>query len=137
MEGENPFAGNLENARAYSSTGTGTLEQKSDASHEAYLAKVKLAQAHIELLKAALTSFHLDVGRYPTAQEGLGALQTRPLDVNRWKGPYLRNGLPHDPWGNLYVYISPGKMSHYEIESYGADAQPGGSNENADIHGDG
>ena len=102
-------------------------------SHEAYLTKIKMAQADIRLLKTAVNSFNLDVGRYPTAQEGLAALLSQPSNADGWDGPYLKRDFPKDPWGNSYIYITSGGMSHYEFESYGADGQPGGSGENADI----
>jgi len=92
-----------------------------------------MAQADIRLLKTAVNSFNLDVGRYPTAQEGLAALLSQPSNADGWDGPYLKRDFPKDPWGNSYIYITSGGMSHYEFESYGADGQPGGSGENADI----
>jgi len=112
-----------------------TLEQKSDPAHGTYLAKIKLTSTHIKKLKVALNSFYRDVGRYPTAWEGLEALRTRPAELQRWKGPYV-TALPSDPWGHAYVY-TPKEGSDFMIESYGADGQPGGSNENADILGNG
>ncbi|MBI3302405.1 MAG: type II secretion system major pseudopilin GspG [Deltaproteobacteria bacterium] len=98
-------------------------------------AKVKAARAQVELLGAALDTFRLDVGRYPTSQEGLEALRERPSGVDRWDGPYLKKEIPRDPWGNLYVYRSPGENEKepYELQSYGADGVAGGSGDNADI----
>src|SRR5262245_30292305 len=96
-------------------------------------AKVKAARAQVEMLGTALDTFRLDVGRYPTSQEGLEALRTRPSGVDRWDGPYLKKEVPRDPWGNNYVYRSPGESEPYELESYGADGVAGGSGDSADI----
>lgn len=100
-------------------------------------AKRQAAQAQIENLGGALKLFRLDVGRYPTTEEGLVALRTNPStilhDVALWNGPYLEKEVPKDPWGNPYVYISPGEHGDYDLMSYGADNAPGGEGENADI----
>ena len=96
-------------------------------------AKAKAARAQVELFGTALDTFRLDVGRYPTSQEGLEALRHRPSGVERWDGPYLRKDIPRDPWGNPYVYRSPGEREPYELLSYGADGSAGGSEDNADI----
>ena len=101
--------------------------------HQEEKAKVKAARAQVELLGAALDTFRLDVGRYPTSQEGLEALRQRPSGVERWDGPYLKKDVPRDPWGNLYIYRSPGDNEPYELESYGADGIAGGSGDGADI----
>ncbi len=92
------------------------------------------AQAQIELFGAALDHFRLDTGRYPTTEEGLGALVTRPPGVENWAGPYLKKDIPDDPWGHPYIYRSPGEEGReYEIISYGADGRPGGEGEDQDI----
>jgi general secretion pathway protein G len=96
-------------------------------------AKVKAAQAQIELLSTALDTFRLDVGRYPTTQEGLEALRTQPGGVERWDGPYLKKDVPVDPWGKPYVYKSPGDHGPFDILSYGADGTAGGDGDNRDI----
>ena len=96
-------------------------------------ATAKAAKAQIELLGTALDTFRLDVGRYPTAQEGLQALNQRPGGLDRWDGPYLKKEVPLDPWGRPYVYKSPGEHGPYEILSYGADGAPGGQDTNRDI----
>ncbi len=96
-------------------------------------AKVKAAKAQIELLGTALDTFRLDVGRYPTTQEGLEALSRQPGGLERWDGPYLKKELPQDPWGTSYVYRSPGQNGAYELFSYGADKAPGGDGDNRDI----
>jgi general secretion pathway protein G len=96
-------------------------------------AKLKTTKAQIELFGTALDTFRLDVGRYPTSDEGLQALRQRPGGLERWDGPYLKKELPLDPWSKPYVYRSPGEHGPYEIVSYGADGTPGGEGDNRDI----
>lgn len=96
-------------------------------------AKVKAAKAQIELLSTALDTFRLDVGRYPTSQEGLEALRSQPGGLERWDGPYLKKDVPLDPWGKPYVYKSPGDHGPFDIVSNGADGAPGGDGDNRDI----
>ncbi len=98
--------------------------------------KVKTAKAQIELFGSALDSFYLDVGRYPTTEEGLKALIKRPDSIpeDKWKGPYLpKTKIPKDPWGNDYVYRCPGEHGKYDLYSLGADGKEGGEGENKDI----
>jgi general secretion pathway protein G len=96
-------------------------------------ATAKAAKAQIESLGMALDTFRIDVGRYPTTQEGLQALNQKPAGVDRWDGPYLKKDVPLDPWGKPYVYKSPGDHGAYDIISYGADGAPGGEENNRDI----
>lgn len=96
-------------------------------------AKQTAASAQIESFTTALDSFYIDVGRYPTNQEGLQALRARPSSTEKWNGPYLKKEIPVDPWNNPYVYRTPGRNGGYEIVSYGADGREGGEGENADI----
>lgn len=96
-------------------------------------AKIKAAKAQIELLSTALDTFRLDVGRYPTTQEGLAALRTQPGGLEKWDGPYLKKEVPLDPWGKPYVYTSPGEHGPFDIVSYGADGTVGGDADNRDI----
>jgi general secretion pathway protein G len=97
-------------------------------------AEVQTARIQIENLGAALDTFRLDVGRYPTTQEGLAALRQRPFGVDRWDGPYLKKDVPKDPWDRQYVYRSPGEGGRpYDIVSLGADGAPGGESENRDL----
>jgi general secretion pathway protein G len=96
-------------------------------------ATAKAVKAQIELLGTALDTFRLDVGRYPTTQEGLLALNQRPGGLDRWDGPYLKKEVPSDPWGKAYIYKSPGDHGPYDILSYGADGVPGGQDNNRDI----
>lgn len=95
----------------------------------------KIAKAQMEMLRTALDSFRLDVGRYPSSQEGLQALIERPAGVDRWDGPYLREGkgVPRDPWQNAFVYRSPGEKGAFDLFSYGADGVGGGDGLNADV----
>jgi general secretion pathway protein G len=94
-------------------------------------AKPKVARTQMENLRNALDMFQLDVGRYPTTQEGLEALRVRPSSAARWSGPYLRDDLPNDPWGSPYQYRSEG--GSYEILSFGADGRSGGEGNDADV----
>jgi general secretion pathway protein G len=96
-------------------------------------AKLKAAKAQIELFGTALDALRLDVGRYPTTEEGLKALREKPSDMNSWKGPYLPKEIPLDPWGKPYVYKSPGDHGDYDLLSYGLDGVEGGEGENQDI----
>ncbi len=97
-------------------------------------ARITAAKTQIELLRQGLETFRMHVGRYPTSQEGLEALQTTPANLSSWRGPYLSRGVPKDPWGRNYTYKSPGDLNReFEIVSLGADGQPGGAGEAADI----
>ena len=96
-------------------------------------AKQKTAQAQIQMLATALDLYHLDVGRYPTEEEGLKALYLKPESLPGWSGPYLDKAVPKDPWARDYVYKCPGEHGPYDLYSMGADGQPGGEGENADI----
>jgi general secretion pathway protein G len=91
--------------------------------------RAKAAQLQIESFSNSLDLFYVDTGRYPTTQEGLGALLQRPPGADRWSGPYLRsNSVPNDPWGNEYVYRSPGAHGAYDLMSYGSKGREGGEN---------
>ncbi len=96
-------------------------------------AKQKTAQAQIQLRATALDLFHLDVGRYPSEEEGLKALRDRPESLTSWGGPYLDKPVPKDPWGRAYIYKCPGEHGPYDLYSLGASGQPGGEGENAAI----
>lgn len=96
--------------------------------------EVTIARAQIDAFEKSLDTFRLDVGRYPTTEEGLNALMTAPpAEAAKWNGPYLKKGIPLDPWGHAYQYHAPGSKADYEIVSLGKDGQPGGSGEAADI----
>lgn len=95
--------------------------------------KVKTAKAQIQMIETALDAFRLDVGRYPTTQEGLKVLWKNPGNIKKWDGPYLPKPVKTDPWGNPYIYKCPGDHGPYDLYSLGADGKPGGTGENADI----
>ena len=94
--------------------------------------KQSAARVQIELLGTALDQFKLDVGRYPTTQEGLQVLQANPGNVAGWGGPYLKKDVPRDPWSNAYHYKSPGDHGEYDLWSYGSDNAQGGEGEATD-----
>jgi len=96
-------------------------------------ARQKAAKGQIALFETALDNYRLDVGRYPSTEQGLAALREQPDGVDKWDGPYLRKDLPKDPWGNAFVYEAPSEHGDYGILSYGADGAPGGEDENEDI----
>jgi len=96
--------------------------------------KVKAAKIQIESFSSALDLYYLDMGRYPASNDGLVALVQRPGNAQEWNGPYLKGGaVPNDPWGHPYVYRAPVERAPYEIVSYGADGQEGGTGTAADI----
>jgi general secretion pathway protein G len=96
-------------------------------------AKQKAAKAQIELFGTALDTFRLDVGRYPTSEEGLRALREKPAGADAWQGPYLPKAIPNDPWGRSYLYRCPGQNEEYDLLSLGLDGAEGGEGENLDI----
>jgi general secretion pathway protein G len=96
--------------------------------------RVKAARIQIQSFSSALDLFYLDAGRYPSTAEGLAALVRPTSGVAGWAGPYLKGGgVPNDPWNNPYVYRSPGVHAPFDIVSYGADGQEGGTDLAADI----
>jgi general secretion pathway protein G len=98
---------------------------------------VSTAKSQIEMLSTALDAYRLDNGGYPTTQQGLEALITKPTidPPATWRGPYLRKEIPLDPWNEPYVYLAPGEVNTtgFDLVSYGADKKAGGEGENADI----
>jgi len=97
-------------------------------------ARSEVARLDIANIESALDLFRLDVGRYPNAREGLAALVEKPAGLERWQGPYLKQKqLPVDPWGYPYHYRVPGEHGDFDLYSLGADNEPGGTGENADI----
>jgi general secretion pathway protein G len=90
-------------------------------------AKVQTASVQVDALSAAVDSFHLDTGRFPTAEEGLHALIDKPADTPGWDGPYLKKQESLiDPWGHPYGYRLPGRTNEYDIYTLGADGRGGG-----------
>jgi len=96
--------------------------------------KSKAAKLQIEELLSALDIYRLEVGSYPSTEQGLVALVAQPEGVESWGGPYLRkNVVPRDPWGREYRYRYPGENADLEIYSLGADNAAGGGGEGADV----
>ena len=97
-------------------------------------AKADAARIEIGQIGQSLDLYKLEIGRYPTTQEGLQALIAAPAGVNNWNGPYWKKStVPKDPWGNEYKYAAPGQRGPYDILSWGADGKEGGEGVNADI----
>ncbi len=97
-------------------------------------AKADAAKIEIGQISQTLDLYKLEVGRYPSSQEGLQALISAPAGVANWNGPYWKKGtVPKDPWGNEYKYASPGSKAAYEIISLGADGKEGGEGPDKDI----
>ncbi len=90
-------------------------------------------KAQIEALGRALDAYRVDTGRYPTTEQGLSALVTKPNDESKWAGPYLQKSVPSDPWGKPYVYRSPGQGGDFDLFSYATDGLAGGDGDGADI----
>ena len=96
-------------------------------------AKQVAAKSQIAEYESALEQFKLDVGHYPSTEEGLQVLRTKPENAPNWDGPYLKKEVAPDPWGHPYVYRLPGTHGDFDLISYGADGQQGGDGDNADI----
>ena len=97
-------------------------------------ARITATKAQIASFMSALDTYKMDVGVFPTTEQGLQALRVRPGNVPQWSGPYLAKDIPDDPWGRPYIYKYPGENSQDpEVVSYGADGQPGGEGVNGDI----
>jgi general secretion pathway protein G len=99
--------------------------------------KVQAAQAQVKMLRGAVESVRLDIGRYPTPDEGLALLSKPPADpalASRWRGPYLEDAVPLDPWGHAYQYSLPGAEGQpFALYSLGADGKRGGEGDDRDI----
>jgi len=96
--------------------------------------EAKAAQAQMASIVKSLDMYRIDVGRYPTTEQGLGALNAAPTSEPKWRGPYLQKVVPPDPWGRAYVYKSPGEQGgEFDLLTLGKDGSPGGTEENADI----
>lgn len=95
--------------------------------------EVKAAKAQIDGLQKALDQYRIDMGRYPTTEQGLAVLVTKPSDEPRWAGPYLSKAVPKDPWQHEFQYRSPGEHGEYDLLSFGKDGRPGGEGEDADL----
>jgi general secretion pathway protein G len=102
--------------------------------HKSDTARVTLAHAQINSFMTALSAYKLDTGLYPSTEEGLQALRTRPANLTQWQGPYLPQEIPVDPWGHPYIYKYPGEHGDEpDVICYGADGQTGGDGINADV----
>lgn len=97
-------------------------------------AKTKTAAVQVKDIEQGLEIFKLDVGRFPKTEEGLQSLQDNPGNILGWNGPYMRSGIPQDPWKRDYIYKYPSEGGGFDLYSYGADGAPGGSGEDADTH---
>ncbi len=99
--------------------------------------KPKVAATQIKMLRGAVETMNLDIGRYPNKQEGLALLNQRPSDASsaaKWKGPYLDDALPADPWGHPYQYAIPGSDGHpFALYSLGSDHATGGEGDAQDV----
>jgi general secretion pathway protein G len=95
--------------------------------------EIQVARAQLDAFEKALDQYRLDTSRYPSTEQGLDALMTKPASEARWQGPYLKRTAPPDPWGRPYVYRAPGAKGEFELISYGRDGKPGGTGEDADI----
>ena len=95
---------------------------------------VTVTKSQIESFSKSLDAYRLDMGRYPTTEEGLDALMVAPAAMpEKWRGPYLSKKVPLDPWGQPYMYRVPGTTAEFDLLSLGADGKPGGTGDNADI----
>ena len=94
-------------------------------------ARITAARTDIANLEVALDSFEIDTGRYPATEEALSALVEQPTNLKEWHGPYIKRGVPKDPWGNPYFYKQPGdhNTTGYDLYSYGPNGQEGGDDD--------
>lgn len=97
-------------------------------------AKQTMTRDQIQSFMVALDNYFIDIGHYPSTQQGLAVLRDNSRDIKGWDGPYLQKEIPKDPWENPYTYRSPGRNGAYEIVSYGEDGLAGGDDENQDIN---
>jgi general secretion pathway protein G len=90
-------------------------------------ARITAAKTDVSMLDGAIETFEVDNGRYPSNEEGIGALVAAPSGLQNWKGPYIKRGVPNDPWGNPYVYKSPGthNPNGFDLYSMGPDGREG------------
>lgn len=96
--------------------------------------RTQIARAQIDSFEKALDQYRIDTGHYPNTSQGLSALLVQPANEPNWHGAYMKKGIPPDPWGHPYKFVSPGENGReYEIISLGGDGKDGGSEENADV----
>jgi general secretion pathway protein G len=101
-------------------------------------ARRNTAKSQIQILSLALDAYRLDNEAFPTTEQGIESLRAVPITGSpppNWKGPYLRQIIPLDPWGRAYVYVAPGVVNpaSYDLYSLGKDGRPGGDGEDADL----
>lgn len=96
--------------------------------------KTQVARAQIESFEKGIDQFRVDIGHFPTTEQGLNSLYSQPANEPLWRGPYIKKSIPLDPWNKAYVFKSPGTNGRdYEILSYGKDGKEGGDDEDADV----
>ena len=96
--------------------------------------KAKTAMLQLKEIESSLELYFLDTGQYPTSSQGLDVLVKSDGSISGWNGPYFKKAeLPIDPWGNNYLYRSPGEHAEFDLYSLGADKQPGGEGDGKDI----
>lgn len=95
--------------------------------------ETKTARAQIDSLGKALDQYRIDVGQYPSTEQGLAALNKSPANDAKWSGPYLKKSVPNDPWNKPYLYKSPGEHGDFDLYSFGKDGQQGGVKESEDV----
>lgn len=95
--------------------------------------ETKAAKAQVEALAKALDTYRLDMGHYPTTEQGLAALISSPSGEPKWHGPYLAKNVPSDPWGRSYQYKYPGEHGDYDVWTLGNDGQAGGVDADTDV----
>jgi general secretion pathway protein G len=101
-------------------------------------ARLNAARSQIQIFALALDAFRLDNDAYPSTDQGLQSLRALPIagePARNWRGPYLKQAVPLDPWGRAYVYVAPGVVNadSYDLYSLGKDGRPGGTGEDADV----
>jgi len=95
--------------------------------------ETKTARAQIDSLGKALDQYRIDVGQYPTSEQGLASLNKNVANDTKWAGPYLKKSVPNDPWNKPYLYKSPGEHGDFDLYSFGKDGQQGGTKESEDV----
>lgn len=95
--------------------------------------ETKTARAQIDSLGKALDQYRIDVGQYPTTEQGLAALNKNSSNDPKWSGPYLKKNVPNDPWNKAYLYKSPGEHGDFDLYTLGKDGRTGGVKESEDV----
>ena len=95
--------------------------------------EIGAARAQLKAFESALDQYRLDIGHYPSTEQGLDALFVRPAGEVKWNGPYLKKQAPHDPWGAPYFYRHPGEHAECDLMALGKDGRLGGTGDSADI----